>query len=405
MNKMVISQKSLFKISVSLLTIAFVLFYFSDGIGKLLYRSGAGYTPYSAILKGLFEVVILSYAIITLRKQKATIIFAVLLLLGSFLIGQFFLSLSFKELDFAENFSTLFKYLFPFIFYLLAIDVISSDKYPVMLLKYYKIIISINSLIIVLGTIFSITFLKTYKGIHRFGYDGLIFAQNEASFIFIFAITTVYYRRFYLGIKEKFFWIVLLPSLIVATKAVYVFIILLFFFHIIKRVPLKRILAFGISIFVLGYILFSTTINDIFINSYQVFMYELNRGGLLHALLSGRDAFIKDKLEPLIFEHWSFPNIIFGGQDVVAHYIEMGLFDLFLFFGLFGAIIYVFFFYSLFKLIQFKKDFKIFFGLSLLAIVATAGHFFESGIAGIHFIFLLLINRKYKTEDVPGTKD
>ncbi len=405
MKRIVINQNGLFKVSISLLTIAFVLFYFSDGVGKMVYRSGAGYTPYSAILKGFFEIVILLYAIVTLRKAKATIIFAIFLLLVSFLIGQFFLSLSFKELDFAENFSTLFKYLFPFIFYLLALDIMSYKEYPDKLLKYYKIIISLNSILIVLGAILSITYFKTYRGIHRFGYDGLIFAQNEASFIFIFAITTVYYRRFYLGIKEKFFWIVLLPSLIVATKAVYVFVILLFFFHLIKRVPLKRILAFGISIFVMGYLIFSTAINDIFINSYQVFMYELNKGGLLHALLSGRDAYIKEKLSPLILEHWSLPNIFFGGQDVVAHYIEMGFFDLLLFFGLFGAAFYSYFFFKLFNLIPFKRDFKIFFGFSLLIIIGTAGHFFESGIAGIHFIFLLLINKNYKAKDLPELKE
>ena len=194
-----------------------------------------------------------------------------------------------------------------------------------------------------------------------------------------------------------FFWVVLIPSVFVATKAVYLFLILLFLFHVLKRVPLKKVLLFVVTTALAGYFLFTTTINKIFINSWQVFMYRYERVGLLGALLSGRDTFITRKLEPLVFDIWSFPNFIFGGQDVVSHYIEMGFFDLFLFFGLFGFTLYLFMFKKMISLLSFPKDFNFFVFVSLFIIIATAGHFFESGIAGIHFIFIILINRKIKT--------
>jgi hypothetical protein len=254
---------------------------------------------------------------------------------------------------------------------------------------------TLNGVFIILGFLFEIEAFRTYPGPWRFGYDGLIFAQNEASFIFIFALTIVYYRRFYLGIKEFFFWIILITSLLVATKAVFLYFFLLFLFHIFKKVSLRNILTFGISALVIGYFLFSTTVNKIFINSYNVFMYMYNKGGLWYALLSGRDEYIKDKLAPLIFEQWSFPNFIFGGQDVVTHYIEMGFIDLMLFFGVFGSVVYLFVFYKIYRFLPFKKDFNLFFGIVFFLIIATAGHFFESGIAGIHFIIMLLILRSY----------
>jgi len=241
--------------------------------------------------------------------------------------------------------------------------------------------------------LFSIKVLQTYPGIHRFGYDGLIFAQNEASYIFIFAIATVYYRRYYLHKKEIFFWIIIIPSLIVATKAVYLFIVSLFLFHVVKKVSLKKVILFGGLFLLIGYFLFIKIINKIIINSYDVFIYMYNKGGLMNAVLSGRNSFVESKLQPLIFDYWSLPNFFLGGQDVKAHYIEMGLIDLFLFFGFFGFIIYLFMYYKLFSLIDFKKDFKIFFGLILLFIIATSGHFFESGIAGVHFIMFIIINR------------
>ncbi|MDA9125397.1 hypothetical protein N9J80_01315 [Flavobacteriaceae bacterium] len=393
MDKYKINSKTLYVLATGLLIFFFVLFYFSDGIAKISKRSGNGYTPYSAILKGLFQTIILMYALITLKKSKVYFLFAMLLLTSCFLLGQFFLSLSFLEINFMQNINTLFKYLFPLILYLLAIDVIAYDRYPLQLFKVYRGVLTINSALILIGLFTGNKFLETYPGIYRFGFDGLILAQNEASFIFIFAITTVYYRRFYLKINELFFWTTVIPSLIVATKAVYLFIILLFVFHLVKRVSLKRLLIYGVSLLTFGYFLFSTFVNTILKNSYDVFIYGYNRGGLLYALLSGRDIYLKSKLEPLLFDHWSFPNLFFGGQDVIAHYIEMGLIDLFLFFGIIGFTIYLYIYYKLFDLLTFNKEFKMFFGLSLLIIIATAGHFFESGIVGVHFIFILLINR------------
>ena len=395
MKKNIINSKTLYAIATWLLVVFFLLFYVSDGISKISKLSGEGYTPYSAILKGFFEMLILVYTLITLKKSKAYFLLAIFLLSVCFLIGQLFLGLSFTEINFMENVSTLFKYFFPLILYLLAIDIIAYDRYPQPLLKAYKGVLTINSALILIGFFSGNKFLQTYPGIFRFGYDGLILAQNEASFIFIFAIATVYYSRFYLKINEYFFWIILIPSLIVATKAVYLFIVLLFVFHLIKRVSLKKLLTYGASLLTFGYLLFYSFVNKILINSYDVFIYGYNRGGLLYALLSGRDLFFKLKLKPLLFEHWSVPNLFFGGQDVIAHYIEMGFIDLFLFFGIIGFSIYLYIYYRLFTLFPFNRDFKIFFGLTLFLIIATAGHFFESGIVGVHFIFILLINKNH----------
>ena len=393
MQNLVLKRSTLYSLSIGLLAVAFVTFYFSDGLGKILQRSESGFYRYSAFLKGFFELMALALSFIAINKSKLNILLGIIILLCGFLIGQYFLSLRFKDLLFFENFNTLFKYFFPLIISLIALNIINSEQNPTTLFKYYRLIIILNSCLLSLGFLFNIEVLSTYSGPWRFGYDGLIFAQNEASYIFIFAITTVYFRRFYLNIKEFFFWIVLIPSIIVATKAVYLFLILLLLFHVYKRISLKNLLAFGVFTNVFGYFLFSSAINKIFINSYNVFMYMYEKEGLWGALLSGRGAYISEKLKPLIFEYWSIPNFIFGGQDVVSHYIEMGFIDLFLFFGIFGSILYLYIFYSIFKMIAFPRDFKLFFGISLAIIVATAGHFFESGIAGLHFIFLLIINR------------
>ena len=393
MTKLSINKISIFSLAEWLLITFFIIFYFSDGIGKILFRTGADFHRYSAIIKGFFELLILLYSIATLNKPKLNTLIVVISLVSFFLIGQFFLYLKFTNLDFFENFNSLFKYLFPLILSMLIVDILNKGKSLGRFFKYYKKVLTLNSILIIGGFLFSIKVLQTYPGIHRFGYDGLIFAQNEASYIFIFAIATVYYRRYYLHEKEIFFWIIIIPSLIVATKAVYLFIVSLFLFHVVKKVSLKKVILFGGLFLLIGYFLFIKIINKIIINSYDVFIYMYNKGGLMNAVLSGRNSFVESKLQPLIFDYWSLPNFFLGGQDVKAHYIEMGLIDLFLFFGFFGFIIYLFMYYKLFSLIDFKKDFKIFFGLILLFIIATSGHFFESGIAGVHFIMFIIINR------------
>ncbi len=205
MKNIVIKKSTLFSFSVGLLAVAFVTFYFTDGLGKILQRGGSGFYRYSAFLKGFFEIFALGFSLIALSKSKINILLGITILLLGFLIGQFFLSLNFENLLFYENFNTLFKYFFPLIIALIALDIIGFNQYPNKLFKYYRAIIILNSGLLVIGFLFDIEVLTTYSGPWRFGYDGLIFAQNEASYIFIFAITTVYYRRFYLNIKEYFF--------------------------------------------------------------------------------------------------------------------------------------------------------------------------------------------------------
>lgn len=391
MDKMVIKSNSIRRFSLFLMLLSFVVFYFSDGLSKYFYRAGADFYRFSQIIKAFFTILILVYGIVTLNRSKANILIAIVLLIINFLIGQYFLSLKFKELDFIENVNTLFKYLFPFIFFFLVSDIKKLKVHPKSLIPVYKKIIGLNNVLLLIGFALGIPFLTTYTGPWRFGYDGLIFAQNEATFVFIFAITTFYYRRFYLKKKEIFFWVTLIPSLLVATKGLYLYMLLLMLFHLFIRVPLVKLVPALVGFVGIGYFIFSKVINRIILNSYEVFMYMYKKGGLLYALLSGRDTFIYSKFIPLINDNWTFPNYLFGGQDVREFYIEMGFFDLFLFFGVIGGLLYLYIFYKIYNLIPFERKFKLFFGVSLFLIISAAGHFFESGIAGIHFLFMLLI--------------
>lgn len=398
--KFILSEKFLSQIAVGILIVFFTIFYLGDGVTKFLYRMGADFYRYGLFIKAFACLVVLVYGIVFLNRSKLNILLLMLILTVFFLIGQYSLSLSYDEMDFVENANTHFKYLFIFIFFLLVIDIRKLDTLPPVIINIYKLILTINGFLIIVGMVLKIPWLNTYNSKWRFGYDGLILAQNEASFIYIFALTFVYYRRFFQKKNELFFWIVVIPSLLVATKAVYLYIILLVLFHIFFKLPFKQAISFVLGGAIIGYLILRTTINKILVNAYEFFMFMYRRDGLLHAVLSGRNEFIDKKLVPLITEHWTIFNFLFGGQDVISHYIEMGIFDLILFFGIIGSLLYLYAFFKMFRLLDFNRKFKIFFAISLFFIIATAGHFFESGIAGIHFIMLLLMcNNWNKSKD------
>ena len=147
-----------------------------------------------------------------------------------------------------------------------------------------------------------------------------------------------------------------------------------------------------------GYLLFYSLLNEILMNAWENFQYFVKTRGVLFALLSGRNEFINNKLIPLITEKWNFINFFVGGHDVTYYYMEMGLLDLFLFFGLIGSFLYLYLFVRMYNYTGFSYKFKLFFLLALLGLVTFAGHFFESAIAGIHFIFFIILNHNYKQE-------
>ncbi len=388
-----------YKLSLLLLAVSLLIFFIVDGIYKIEVRGGYGSFRLGIIVKGLFELFFFLYAIILLNKQKLHLLFSIFIFALFFLTGQYLIYQEMTDLHFGDNLNRFFKYILIILLYIAASDVLDSDKYPEKLLKLYKSIIWINGFVIIIALLLSIKVFRTYAGPWRFGYNGLIYAQNDSSYFFIFALTTFYYRRFYLFIKEWIFWLILITSILVATKAVFLFILLLILFHLTQRVSIKKILIVGLSLAVAGYLIFSSIINKILLNAWGVFQYNYHKGGLLFALLSGRNTFLQAKFIPLVTQIWTLPNFFIGGQDVELYYMEMGFFDLFLFFGIIGLLLYLYIFIKIYNRVSFSYKFKLFFLLALLGIVGLSGHFFNSSIAVTYFIIFVLINYKYQSEN------
>ncbi len=364
----------------------YILFYFVDALYKYTKIYAGHPLRLGPLVKGFFVLLILIYALRKPNKTKIQILLAIGMLFVGFLIGQLALGI---PVNFKENLNVFVKYQFIFFLSIFMFDIIRSPDDASFVWKKYKMIIFINSLLVILGALLKIKLFKTYQGPWRFGYDGLIAAQNEASYFFILALSLLYYRYFYLNEKNILFWLVYIASFLVGTKAVLLYAILLTAFHIVSKVSIKKLLIYvGIGGIVI-YVVFYRLINKFIMNAWLNFMYFYHKHGFWFAITSGRNIFFKKKLLPLVSE-WGVLNWLFGGHDIVKHYIEMGFIDLFLFFGLLGFLLYLYLFLRITDKIRFTLKFKAFFVLALLGVVFISGHFFESAIAGINFIMFII---------------
>jgi hypothetical protein len=117
--------------------------------------------------------------------------------------------------------------------------------------------------------------------------------------------------------------------------------------------------------------------------------------GLLHMLLSGRNDILKNETI-LVFKDWTILNIIIGGVDINKYIIEMDFVDLFLFFGFFGSVIYLYMFYKSFIHVLLWHKFFTFFIFSVLFLAALGGHFFKSPTSAVYFTLVNLYFQNYR---------
>ena len=187
--------------------IAILSVYFSDGISKFFLIFFKYDLPLSKIIKSI----LLGGLVYWLIRQKQ---FFPIILFIMYSIGQYFIKESFS-IDSLIIFS---KYLFSasFLIYFTTskIPELTSKRY----IQVFELILQINSVLIVVGWIFSISFLRTYAG-HRFGFNGLFL--NSATGTYVYIIALFYYLVKY---KKGFFlnpysWLMLFCCVLLGTKA------------------------------------------------------------------------------------------------------------------------------------------------------------------------------------------
>jgi hypothetical protein len=204
-----------------------------------------------------------------------------------------------------------------------------------------------------------------------------MFAQNEATIFYFLGLSYFYYKRFILQIKSKSIYIVLIGALLLGTKGMYLFLALLLLFHFFNRSRLKTQLA-TISILIpIFYFITWLLATPQVKGTLAYFAHKWNTEGVWYTLFSGRTLYLSE-MNDKIMQYWTPLNYFVGGQDQSKFMIEMDLFDLFLFMGAIGFIIYfILFFASIFRT-RLNKPFNFFFFFCYMTLAFLGGHFFSS---------------------------
>lgn len=385
---------------------ALFLFFFSDGLNKYLMFKGAEFKHISIIIRAIYELIFFGIIVSFIDRSRFQFLLLFFSWFAIFLTGQLIYSFRIDfPYNFKENISLFNKYFFVLIIYFAAYRFeFFLDKFK-RLIKILEYLFFFNSILTILGFLFNIIMFTTYLNnkayTYRFGYSGIIPVQNEATLFFFIAISYFYYKYFIESAVSGIwkFYIVLASALLLGTKAMYLYLILLFCFHSLRKLTAKqiRIISYIFLGIIVGLILFLLSdYSKIFLNYYE---YTLQEKGFINVIFSGRQDFLRFKFFETV-AHWTPVNFIIGGQDQTVFLIEMDFFDAFLFFGLLGMIVLMAVYFKTLFRFNFKNPFYSFFTFCFFFIAFFAGHFFASAVNALYLALVCLYF--YISEKNPG---
>lgn len=369
--------------------LAFVLalFFLSEAVTTIAYRFKADFYNYSALIKGGFIIVALVYSLYSLNTFRKQLLLFLTGMTFAFFVGQY----TFNDLTLGEHIlkNTIYfgRYVFVFILVLVFVEkrmlVTNKAVYTV-----YEKIVVLNSILIVLGLVFDIALFRTY--FYRFGYNGLFMAPSISTFFYALALT--YFLNHYLLYKKKLAELILVSIVcfLTGTKALVLFFCLsAFYWAWIHQWYLKKWLYVALTLMGILIFVFKKTIYDFLYIGFKGNFELYEQDGLITALTSFRNLKLKENFLPLMEEKWGIWNYIFGGTDFVKYRVEFEVFDVILFFGILGSVVYFFFYFK--HIIRFNT-FSRFGKVQLLFLLLTAllsGTFFNNAPVALYLLVVL----------------
>jgi hypothetical protein len=390
-----LENKNIYHPSQYILGFLFALFYVSDFISKINENQLRNTSLY---LKLIFGIIIIFYVLKEKNEIGFKIFKHIFLLFTVFIIGQLIIKAPFFLDRVENNFKIFTWYIYIFLLYA-AYNTYSNRSNNInnskqILFFCFESIFVLNTILIFVGWLFNICPFKSYYLTERFGYNGLIRNATHASYIYIIFTTYFYYKStIEKGIKNHIYlFISIFSSFFIGTKACFVFLFFIFFYHLNKmNIWFKILIPFL-------FLVFSEKIKItlIFLLKKNQFMYNVYlKKGLWTMLFSTRDLSINSYLIPYIKNKWRLLNFFFGGAEFDKHRTEFELIDLFWFFGIIGIIFYFFIFnkyaFNIYKLYNYPLV------IFILMTSLLAGSFFSSVSVMTYFFILLIYLKEQKT--------
>tara|TARA_R110002126_G_C10446150_1_gene499320 strand:+ start:748 stop:1902 length:1155 start_codon:yes stop_codon:yes gene_type:complete len=355
------------------------MFLLGDVLRKTSIYFNLDFIRYTGVFKTIVLITYIVFVFVYLKEYtklevtKKFIVFSIGLLIVFFL-GQTIIKSNSNILSLIRgNLLFLSRYLYWPITIITFLPLITSSNYSNQHLRFFSILFFINAAVILLSFFFNINLFKTYFTFERFGFMGFYNTSNQASYYFILFILYYYYKVFFKLKNHLEFSFVLLISLLIGTKKIYFFLIILCLYHFFKFKLFKNLKFYSlISVIIIFVIIFFLKLKFFFESKFQIFINIYNDQGLLTSVTSYRDQLLVKTYADVI-NSWRLPNYILGGPKFYEIRTEFGLIDLYLLFGCFGIYAFYLFFKTLYQFTNFSK-----FYLFILASVGLTS-FFSSG--------------------------
>ena len=370
------------------------LLFISDGISKYFMVQGMDFYRLSLFIRMLFEVIIIVYILLHIKKYSLKILVGLLFLFISFLLGQMGID-NLNNLN--ENFISFNKYIYLFLVYLFFLHILKLKEQQFnRIYKLLEVLFLLNIIAVFSGLIFDLNFFESFYNMnYRFGYNGIYLAGNESSFVLICMIAYLYFKAFYENGSKIFLSIVVLSTLLSGMKAVYIFLILLILFHLFNKVKIWTLFFMMLILSFTSNYVFEYLSSNEFQHLISFFINTLEEKGWWYMILSGRNMILETE-SALVMNQWGIINYLFGGRDVTQYIMEMDLFDLLLFFGILGGTTYLYLFYQVFIQKIGKHAFFRFFIFSILLLSFFGGHFLTSPTTAVYFVLVILYFKNYR---------
>lgn len=380
----------------SLILLIIALIFVSDGINSVLLNLGGEFYRVSIYVRLAGELYFL-WLLARDRRGLPTLAGFFFLCLV-FVSGTLSMASAYSGISSViENFVMLNKMVFFFIsFKVLQLHFAnSSDR--ARLLRLFEVLLVSQAIVIVVAFAFDLRIFAAYPdgqgGVARFGYQGLIPAQNEISVFFIIAFfyfaPQVVHRRAALLMLS----LVVVAALATGTKVS----LLLFPLSIIyivywllrgKTNAFLYLTGLVCVLLIVGwaardYILHQLTPTIDFIG------YRLNEGyTIIYVLTGGRSALVPDFLR--FVSDASLPTLLVGGYDQTSRLFEMDVLDVFARLGLIGGVFFYVWYLRTLLPSPVTGLTGILFVITLITVSTFAGHVVYSAIAGTYMGILLI---------------
>lgn len=367
--------------------IVLILFFLSELSTTIAYDTRMSFYNFSLVVKALFIAYVALDLLKNFKTHKNTVLFLIGIS-GVFFIGQ----LSFNHFTLGPNFleNCIYFGRYIFVFFVMLFLVNNKHSFSPKFYYVYEKIVILNSIIVITTIVFDLPIFKTYY--NRFGSSGAFMTPSMITYFNAFALT--YFLHKYINKRKNLIELILVSIVcfLTGTKAlIFFFLLTLFHFTLLQRLYAKKsFYMFFFGLIVLLILLKDKITEFIFVN-FKPLLVVYEERGLISSLTSLRDVNFRNNFFPVISEKWSLYNFLFGGTDFEIYRVEFEIFDVFLFFGIVGMLLYLFFYFkNIMNFNKMKRFGKVQMGILILTALIS-GNFLNN--APIAFYLIIVLNK------------